>query len=1061
MLLNITRKKSFLGLVAILSILVIIISIASQSFKEESIKLLYVTNQGQYDQAAYQNLEQTTVVNLNLALRSLDQLSSRQWEEYDAVYLDPSLHGNKNLQNAQSDLARYVKQGGHLFIENDLITDFPLDFIGASQVKEIESNDKIQFDYPKVDINLSGMQTMIKLFNDNFLKHIGMKDLPGFKWGKGIVPSSAETLLSMDNNISLFTMNRYGKGTVMCSGGLIPNRYFITGLDLRSGYDTSKGFPVKAEQTHPAPVGSGVAYFDFKQSQPYEPYFNFTFSAANQLLRSEFVSFVSKEKLGYSLKKVFGPYGRPAMAYQNHFEALSAIRDKEGIQWAELLKQYNQIPSFSLIRASFEWWKWDESITVHLNTGTSSQPQFEGELVNSFYGSGLHLKSGNQNISLATYPQSKELAAAIELPYRAYPAFADIKGNGIEDLLSGSADGFIYDYRNTGPNGNQQGLANLKLPDSFDQPEKLLDASDTPIHVVGYSTIYAKDINGDHLTDLVIGDQNGLVQYSLNLGNKKFSQPKAFMVGDKPLQVSSYAAPTLGDMTGDGVVDLIVGDGEGNIIEFFGENNDFAHFEQGKQLFKIQSKFAAPSIRDMNGDNKLDLVIGNSEGDIQIYENQNGQWIDLGPIKGKTLNQMGNTSLVGGHNSVPIWYDVNHDGSDDLIVGQLEYGLSYPIDDPQFPYKEELKEFIDYSKKNKLELYPHILVHNYESSNLEKEEINLHKKAFDELGIPWGSTGANQHTWRINNEDRVQTLKNEDDSGVWFNFGFKPSYDHVDPQWGNDFTWGLPFLLQDKTMKQPMLLFAPSPILRRTGDNATEDIYNAFVQLDMPIDYFEHVEYHFPNENRPSRVNELLDFVEYLDDIRNNADYNFVTEPQMARSFMASMTTRVTIRRPWITYVTDSVRNLFGNGKHISLTLSTATSDASKLAAEYQDSVGVSFEPGKRYSDSPFATNSDVFLRDDNRLYVGLAKKETNLFISWKKDDVHIVRSNVPVQINKSKNSLKISLNSEGMQQIKLFAPRPLNIQGQDLKIQYLQEQNSYVVTHFGEKTDIIVSEEK
>src|SRR5690606_10879518 len=100
-----------------------------------------------------------------------------------------------------------------------------------------------------------------------------------------------------------------------------------------------------------------------------------------------------------------------------------------------LLKRYNQIPSFSLVRSSFDWHHWYEGITVHLNTGTTAKPQFVGEFPNSFYSSGTHLLSGDKLLYMAAYPSRAELAMKLELPYRAYPAFADLDGDGKLDLV--------------------------------------------------------------------------------------------------------------------------------------------------------------------------------------------------------------------------------------------------------------------------------------------------------------------------------------------------------------------------------------------------------------------------------------------------------------------------------------------------------------------------------------------------------------------------------------------------------------------------------------------------
>ncbi|SDN92504.1 Repeat domain-containing protein [Paenibacillus sp. yr247] len=1023
--------------------------------KEESIRFLYVTNGSSYDQAAYQNFEQSMLVNVKIDRKSITDLNAHRLHGYDAVYLDPSLHQSNVLQQVEQALQRYVRDGGNLFLENSLVTDFSLEFLGASSLKDLSLGDKNPpLTYPDIDENLRGIQNMIHLFSDNFFTHVGMKELPGFQWGKGIVPSSAHSLVSVGDT-SLFSMNRFGKGTVICASAFMPNRYFITGFDLRSGLDLEEGIGVKLKQFEKADVGSGLDYFDFKHSLSQEPYFNFAFAAANHQLRNEYLSFVSKEKLGYSIKKVLGPNGRPAIAYQNHFEAMSAIKDREGIQWAELLKRYNQIPSFSLIRSTFEWYQWKESMTAYLNVGSDKQPQFVGELPNSFYGSGTHLISDGDLLSLASDPQSEELAKPIELPYRAYPAFVDLEHVGKEDLISGSADGYLYDFQNVGPQPSDQTVPlGLTSPDAFSAPQKILLSNGQPLKLNGFSTVTTFDLNGDGLPDLVLGSQDGTVWYSLNQGKRKFSSPVPLYASGVPIKVSSYAAPTLGEVDGNGSIDLIVGDGDGRVTMFRGTKADHFHYQAASPSFQIKSKFAAPLLKALNPGDKPSLYIGNSEGDILVYTNHGDHWEQQGSLIGSNRNIMGTNELVGGHNSVPFWYDINHDGKEDLIVGQVEYGMSDNIDNPHFKFKQQLKDFIDYAKQNKLELYPHILVHNYMSNDQEKEEINLHKKAFETLGIPWGHTGTNQHTWRINNTDPIQTFRNENEAGLWFNFGFRPSYAPQDPQWGEDYMWGFPFLLQDSTLKNPMLLFTPAPILRRTGPNSNVDIYDSFVQQDMPINYFEHVEYHFPLSNRSSRVNELLEFVTFLDDIRTKDDYNFMTEPQMARSILAALNGKVNVQRTWFSAFKDKFKDLLGKGKHLNLSLKIDAGDISQLAGPYRDALGVVIDPGEAYSGSPFETNSDIFVRKEGRLYLGL-QQDTSISIGWQKDPMHVIRSNVPLQISKEKGQWTVNFNDDGMQQIKLYSPTHVDIDGKDLKVDYQPEEHTYTITHYGERTSI------
>ncbi|MFH5187513.1 FG-GAP repeat domain-containing protein [Paenibacillus sp. TAB 01] len=893
--------------------------------KELSVRMLYVTKDDSFDPAAYSHLQQSLVANLQLERNHLDKLTLRQLKAYDSVYLDASLH------NAMSDaqlglLQSYVAQGGHLFLENELAGDFPPAFIGAKQLVQITpppamaaSTGKTaatadpRFAYPEVELNLQGMQQLFRQYMDNYINHDGFADLSKFAWGQGLIPSTAEPLVTW-NGTALYALNRYEKGTVFVSSALLPNRFYLTGYDLNSGMNPSLGFQQLAEQTNSAkkPV-PGALYYDRNQL-PLAPYYHFTFAAASALFQSEYVSFVSKERLGYTVKKVLGPYGRPAMSHQNHFEAIEAIRDGEGIQWAELLKKYNQVPSFSLVRSSFHWGLWQESVAVHLNIGDKDKPAFAGESPNSFYSSGTRLISDGKPVQLANYPDYRSLGDPIQLPYRAYPALADLNGDGHADLIAGSADGTVSAYLSLG--AQQGAYAGQQLPgpapDAFGKREAVRLTNGQPLKTDAYASVAAYDLNGDGRPDLLLGRSDGTLAVAYGAAGGSFDPPAPLTAGGKAIAGAAPIAPAVGDVTGDGIPDLIVGDAAGAVTLYPGRTaagaagtgsgsaGAQAAFDPGRQLFQLTAPFAAPSVHDVNGDGLPDLVVGNLEGDLHVYAQQtDGSWQPSGVIEGATLNQLGNHALVGGHNSVPLWYDLNHDGKDDLIVGQLEFGMPTTVDDPKFPYAEQLKAFIQYNKDHSLELYPHVFVHNFTSDQQEKEELELQQKSFDTLGIPWHMPGTNQHTWRINNPDPTQTLRNEKETGIWFNLGFRPANIPNEPRLGVQYNWGLPFLMSDpktgKPADPPMLLSTPAPVLRLDPQYSTEDLFQSYIDNDLPIDYFEHIEYHFP-----TRVNELLEFVKYLDTVRNQNSYNFMTESQLSRSVLNALTTRVEVSRPWL-----------------------------------------------------------------------------------------------------------------------------------------------------------------
>ncbi|NEW08803.1 VCBS repeat-containing protein [Paenibacillus sp. SYP-B3998] len=1044
--------------------------------KIDRTKLLYATSGNTYDSAAYGNFQQTLQTGVRIERQDLHTLSGSKLRQYSAIYLDPALGQATDWAVQSPKLTQYVKDGGHLLLENTFANSFATAFLGVEQVLDLKTVRAASiaapdfaagapnFGFPQVPLNLQGLQQVVRLFTESYFKHNTLDNTPGFNWGYGFVPSSAQTIVTL-NQTPISIVNQVGKGTVLMSSNFLPNRYFPTGYDMRSGMDPNQGFAQLADKykAESKPL-AGTSYFN-KRELPIEPYFNFTFAAANMQYRSELLAYVSKETLGYSIKKVLGPYGRPAMAFQNHFEAMPAIQQKDGIAWAELLKKYDEIPSFTLVRNAFYWGQWRESLTVQLNSGTNVQPKFAGELAGSGYASGLHIMAEGKPLRQALFPQYRDLASAIELPYRAYPATADLNGDGRSDLLVGSADGFVYVYTNQGTQAaayaSEPPPDGLVLPDTFGAPEKLKLESGESLQLQPYSTVHAADVNGDGRKDLVVSDESGAVRFLPQLASGKFGKPAAVLAGGKPLQLpGGPAAAAVADIHGDGKLDLVLGEADGRVRLYKGRSAAGLDLEEGSVIITLprNATNAAPAVRDMNGDGRPDLVVGSSDGDLQVFlQGADGAWKAQGPIEGATLNQVGNYALVVGHNTVPLWLDLNHDSKDDLIVGSIEFGSPVAIDDPQFPYQTELKAFIEYAQNNHLDLNPHVFVHNFKNNEQERTELALHKQAFDKLGIPWLRPGTNQHTWRINNEDQQQTLRSEQQQSMWYNFGFLPSESPVIAR--PDSIWSLPFLLQDQqgSSDQTMLIHTPTPVLR-TGDYSTTDVFESMVKLDMPIDYFEHIEYHFPV---PAKINDLKEFADYFNKLRTKHDYNFMTETQMAKSFLAAMKSDVTVSQSWAQYLWDKLKDrLTGGSPHWHATLTPNTAHVPDLADEYAHTLGVVIEKGEKLAPYTLQSDSDIYTTLDNRFYVGLARPSL-VGIGPTQDRLHVVRSNMPFALTPKGSTYQLELKSSGLQQVKLYSPYDLLFDSKEAKIEYDALARTYTITRYGDSTTIIFSKAK
>jgi hypothetical protein len=250
-----------------------------------------------------------------------------------------------------------------------------------------------------------------------------------------------------------------------------------------------------------------------------------------------------------------------------------------------------------------------------------------------------------------------------------------------------------------------------------------------------------------------------------------------------------------------------------------------------------------------------------------------------------------------------------------------------------------------------------------------------------------------------------------------------------------------------------MLLHTPTPVLNVNTSPST-DIFESMAKLDMPIDYFEHIEYHFPI---PAKIANLTEFAAYFDKLRNDQDYNFVTEDQMAQTFLTAIKGEVTVSHSWGSYLWDKLKNRLVRGSpHWGASITPNLSQIPKQAEEFAGTLGVVIEKGNKYYDYSLNTDSDVYLQREGSFYVGLSKP-VHVHIGASGNRLHVVRANVPFQIHQENNAQRIDLQAAGMQQIKIFSPAAILIEGSDLKIDAQPDNHTYTVTHYGDKTSITI----
>lgn len=332
------------------------------------------------------------------------------------------------------------------------------------------------------------------------------------------------------------------------------------------------------------------------------------------------------------------------------------------------------------------------SVWLYLNNGETNNPEFELFSQNFLQSEMLDFGSG------------------------AYPTIYDWDGDGLKDIIVGNYGYYQYSYYDEAMflhSVFQSRIDYYKNIGTAEEPSFQLIIKNLgdlwKENLIAIAPAVA-DLDGDGDPDILVGNSEGNLIYSKNLGDGTFE-----IIDENYLDidVDDFSYPQLFDLDKDGLLDLIIGEKRGNINYYHNEgslqNPDFIFVTDSLGKVNVTDYslsyfgYSKPYFFRL-ADGTTNLVVGSELGLIHYYEDIDNN-LDGKFTLSENLSQLLDTSDISfdrGFRTAAAIGDFNSDDQIEMLVGNWAGGLEFFGSLPEvMPGWKE-----NYSDQNILNIYP-------------------------------------------------------------------------------------------------------------------------------------------------------------------------------------------------------------------------------------------------------------------------------------------------------------------------------------------------------------------